>query len=65
MAEHTLRTREDVLAMLNILIEGRVTPDFLREVSKPGNFDYLHLLVKTAFDRIEKKDSLAKSRQVG
>ena len=65
MAEHTLRTREDVLAMLNILIESRVTPGFLTQVSKPGNLDWLHSMVKGAFDRVEGKSSVARSRSLG
>ena len=65
MTEPTLRTREDVLAMLNILIESRVTPGFLVHVSKPGNLDWLHGMVEAAFNRIEGKSSVARSRSLG
>jgi hypothetical protein len=55
MSDHRLLIREDVNAMWDGLMNKRGTPEFYKALSEPGNFEWLELLINTAFDRIEKK----------
>lgn len=65
MDDSPIRSREEVRALLDTIIDSRLTPNFLLEVSKPGNLGFLETLVTTAFNRIERKTSLAESRKLG
>lgn len=55
MSDNPTVTKEDVKAVFDKVFEQRVTPDFLAEVSKPGNLPWLELLFNRAMDRVEKK----------
>ena len=61
MSDTTRRTKDEVRAALDKLIEERVTESFLEKVSRPGKFDDFVFRAGKLFDGIEGKPFLPRS----